>query len=82
MSNSESSFASRLASITGSNIQKTAGLVDAHPETTKVAALSKIASMSVEDIMQHDAFMAAFEARLSERMPDMFAAADNFVSGN
>lgn len=82
MSNSESSFVSRLAAITGSNIQKTAGFVDAHPETTKVAALSKIASMSMEDIMQHDAFMAGFEARLAERMPEMFAAADQFIAGN
>lgn len=81
MTTSESSFVSRLASITGANLQKTAGLVDAHPETSKFDAMTKIASMSVEDIIQHDAFMAGFEARLSERLPEMYAAADKLITG-
>lgn len=33
--NSEMSFAARLASLTGSAVTKTAGLVDAHPETSR-----------------------------------------------
>lgn len=82
MNNSDMSFASRLATITGANLQKTAGYVNSHPETTKLAALSKLASMSVEDIMQHDTFIAGFESRLAERMSEMYAAADNFILGD
>lgn len=77
--NSEMSFAARLASLTGSAVTKTAGLVDAHPETSKEDAIVKIASMSLQEIMESDAFVAGFEARLEERMAELDAATDELV---
>lgn len=70
---SESSFASRLAGITGSNISKVASLAQAH-SITETEVLTKVASMSVGDMIESDAFVNGFQSRLAERMAELDSA--------
>lgn len=71
--NSESSFASRLASITGANISKVASLAEAHA-ITDAESLQKLASMPMGDMFENDAFVNGFQTRLAERMGELDAA--------
>jgi|DEB19_MinimDraft_3_1074340.scaffolds.fasta_scaffold01568_4 hypothetical protein len=70
--NSESSFATRLADITGSNISKIANLAEAHKAPEQ--GVTKLASMSVGEMLEHDAFVGGFESRLAERIGELDAA--------
>jgi len=70
---SESSFASRLAGITGSNISKVASLAQAHTLTER-ETITKLASMSVGNMIESDAFVNGFQTRLAERMGELDAA--------
>lgn len=74
----ENALFDRMVNITGS-VSGAAELLDqtiqAHPETTEDQALAKIATMSLNEILEHPAFVAGFEARLAERMPELDEAA-------
>jgi len=77
--NSESSFASRLASITGANISKVASLAEAHA-VTHTQAIEKLASMPMGDLLENDAFVNGFQSRLAERMGELDAAVIKLMS--
>lgn len=80
MSTSESRFADRLATLTGANVSKIAALrgvaPEAHtePEAPAEPSVVKIASLPLAEIVNHPTFVAAFTARIEERMPELDAA--------
>lgn len=80
MSTSESRFADRLATITGANVSKIAALrgvapaAHAEPDAPSEPAAVKLASLPLAEVVNHPTFVAAFTARIEERMPELDAA--------
>ena len=73
----ESRFADRLAELTGANVSKIAAVSgvrtaeNAHPVE---AETSKLASLSLAEIMESPDFLRGFEARVEERRGEIEAA--------
>lgn len=71
MTTSESAFSARLAELTGYNISKVASLVDSHPVTAPDSEMSKVASMSIPELLNNDQFLKGFEDKLAEFTPEL-----------
>lgn len=87
-SEADQSFMTRLADLTGANVSKVASLrnakVTAHEVEPEVPAqedsATKIASMSMKEIMDHPAFLEGFQSQLSKRMPEIDAAVAQLIT--
>lgn len=82
----ELALSDRLAEITGaaSGHRKVAELangepVRAHGESEEEAVIEKIASMPIDELVENEHFVAGFQERVAERMPEIDDAFDRVV---
>jgi hypothetical protein len=82
--NLEQRFFDALSDITGSRyvyeapVEKVAE-VAAEPESEAAQPMTKISEMNLADIVEHEAFIAGFEARLAERSGEIDAATADYL---
>ena len=69
MDKPEDRFFDRLADITGANISKTASF--SHARVEEMGVLEKLASMSMDEIVDNSHFVNGFEAVLAKRMHEI-----------